>query len=135
MHVCVYMRSTILTSQFECVSVCVRVCKYMRYVPISFITSLFHPKPNVLFSRQDSSLAFMWFFFVMLFQILSYALNGIGVPKLGAWYVSLIPRLISLDFRLIGGDKPGMWIATNCYCKPSKVWFWDFRGNLKALCG
>jgi hypothetical protein len=34
--------------------------------------------------RRDSSLAYMWFFFVMLFQILSYLLNGIGVPNLGA---------------------------------------------------
>lgn len=34
--------------------------------------------------RKDSSLAYMWFFFVMLFQILSYVLNGIGVPNLGA---------------------------------------------------
>ena len=34
--------------------------------------------------RKDSSLAFMWFFFVMLFQMLSYVLNGIGAPTLGA---------------------------------------------------
>lgn len=34
--------------------------------------------------RRDSSLAYMWFFFVMLFQILSYVLNGVGVPNLGA---------------------------------------------------
>jgi hypothetical protein len=34
--------------------------------------------------RKDSSLAYMWFFFVMLFQVLSYILNGIGAPNLGA---------------------------------------------------
>lgn len=34
--------------------------------------------------RKDSSLAYMWFFFVMLFQCLSYLLNGIGIPNLGA---------------------------------------------------
>lgn len=34
--------------------------------------------------RRDSSLAYMWFFFVMLFQILSYLLNGVGIPRLGA---------------------------------------------------
>ena len=34
--------------------------------------------------RKDSSLAFMWFFFVMLFQVLSYILNGIGAPTLGS---------------------------------------------------
>lgn len=34
--------------------------------------------------KKDSSLAFMWFFFVMLFQILSYILNAIGIPNLGA---------------------------------------------------
>lgn len=34
--------------------------------------------------RRDSSMAFMWFFFVMLFQILSYLLNAIGIPNLGA---------------------------------------------------
>ncbi len=35
--------------------------------------------------RKDSSLAFMWFFFVMLFQVLSFVINGIGIPNMGAW--------------------------------------------------
>jgi len=34
--------------------------------------------------KKDSSLAFMWFFFVMLFQVLSFILNAIGAPNLGA---------------------------------------------------
>ncbi|XP_065910489.1 secretory carrier-associated membrane protein 1-like [Dysidea avara] len=33
--------------------------------------------------RSDSSLAYMWFFFVFCFQIISYAFNCIGFPKTG----------------------------------------------------
>ncbi len=37
--------------------------------------------------RKDSSLAFMWFFFAMAFQVLSFILGAIGPPTLGAWSV------------------------------------------------
>lgn len=34
--------------------------------------------------KRDSSLSFMFFFFVILFQILAFILNGIGIPNMGA---------------------------------------------------
>ena len=35
--------------------------------------------------RSDSSLAYMWFFFVFCFQVISYMFNACGFPRTGGW--------------------------------------------------
>ena len=51
--------------------------------PLSFFPSQSLSLPPHTF-RKDSSLAFMWIFFVLFFQGLSLILNAIGIPNLGA---------------------------------------------------
>ena len=63
--------------------------------------------------RKDSSLAYMWFFFVMLFQVLSYTLNGIGAPNLGAWWVK---PLVTQTFANLWKQLLMQTLSAKNYC-------------------
>lgn len=59
----------------------VAILYLVLFIPGSFCCWFF---PLYHAYKRDSSLSFMFFFFVMLFQILAYVVNGIGIPNLGA---------------------------------------------------